>query len=138
LLGADLEACVVAPGFVAEVGDAGVVGRREYEGLFGEDWQDGSVSGGGDGVEKAWWRWMLKNWLPEQSRQWKGDSSASMVEPPLSWRIEVDDPQESLDNKEEWVPPSAMNGEKSRVKEYQEFFIADSTGRGNGVVVGEG
>ncbi len=29
----------------------------------------------------AWWRWMLKNWLPEQSRQWKGDSSASMVEP---------------------------------------------------------
>ena len=24
---------------------------------------------------------MLKNWLPEQSRQWKGDSSASMVEP---------------------------------------------------------
>ncbi len=81
---------------------------------------------------------MLKNWLPEQSRQWKGDSSASMVEPPLSWRIEVDDPQESLDNKEEWVPPSAMNGEKSRVKEYQEFFIADSTGRGNGVVVGEG
>ncbi len=29
----------------------------------------------------AWWRWMLKNWLPEQSRQWKGESSASMVEP---------------------------------------------------------
>ncbi len=29
----------------------------------------------------AWWRWMLKNWLQEQSRQWKGDSSASMVEP---------------------------------------------------------
>jgi hypothetical protein len=24
---------------------------------------------------------MLKNWLPEQSRQRKGDSSASMVEP---------------------------------------------------------
>ena len=37
LLGADLEGSVVAPGFVAEVGDAGVVGRREYEGLFGED-----------------------------------------------------------------------------------------------------
>ena len=29
----------------------------------------------------ARWRWMLKNWLPEQSRKWKGDSSASMVEP---------------------------------------------------------
>ena len=28
----------------------------------------------------AWWRLMLKNWLPEQSRPWKGDSSASMVE----------------------------------------------------------
>ena len=37
LPGADLEACVVALGFVAEVGDAGVVGRGEYEGLFGED-----------------------------------------------------------------------------------------------------
>ena len=37
LPGADLEACVVAPGFVAEVGDAGVVGRGEYEGLLGED-----------------------------------------------------------------------------------------------------
>jgi hypothetical protein len=37
LPGADLEGCVVAPGFVAEVGDAGVVGRKEYEGLFGED-----------------------------------------------------------------------------------------------------
>ena len=52
--------------------------------------------------------------------------------------IEVDDPQESLDNKEEGVPPSAMNGEKSRAKEHQEFFVADSTERGNGVVVGEG
>jgi hypothetical protein len=31
-----------------------------------------------------------------------------------------------------------MNGEKSRAKERQEFFVADSTGRGNGVVVGEG
>ena len=29
----------------------------------------------------AWLRWMLKNWLPEQSRQRKGDSSASIVEP---------------------------------------------------------
>ena len=28
---------VVAAGFVAEVGGAGVVGRREYEGLLGED-----------------------------------------------------------------------------------------------------
>ena len=37
LPGADLEGRVVAPGFVAEVGDAGVVGRREHEGLFGED-----------------------------------------------------------------------------------------------------
>ena len=37
LLGADLEGSVVATGFVAEVGDTGVVGRREYEGLFGED-----------------------------------------------------------------------------------------------------
>ena len=44
--------------------------------------------GGGDGIEKIYgcvphgmWQWMLKNWLPEQSRQWKGDSSASMVEP---------------------------------------------------------
>ena len=33
--GADLEGSVVSPGFVAEVGDAGVVGRREHEGLFG-------------------------------------------------------------------------------------------------------
>ena len=37
LPGADLEGSVVASGFVAEVGDAGVVGRGEYEGLFGED-----------------------------------------------------------------------------------------------------
>ena len=37
LLGADLEGSVVTAGFVAEVGDAGVVGRREYEGLLGED-----------------------------------------------------------------------------------------------------
>ena len=29
----------------------------------------------------AWWRWIMKNWLPEQSRQWKGISSALMVEP---------------------------------------------------------
>jgi hypothetical protein len=28
---------VVATGFVTEVGDAGVVGRREYEGLLGKD-----------------------------------------------------------------------------------------------------
>ena len=34
---ADLEGSVVAPGFVADVGDAGVVGRGEYEGLLGED-----------------------------------------------------------------------------------------------------
>ena len=27
-----------------------------------------------------------------------------------------------------------MNGQKSRAKEHQEFFVADSTGRGNGVV----
>ena len=33
LPGADLECSVVAPGLVAEVGDAGVVGRREYEEL---------------------------------------------------------------------------------------------------------
>jgi hypothetical protein len=31
-----------------------------------------------------------------------------------------------------------MNGEKSRAKEHHKFFVADSTGRGNGVVVGEG
>ena len=37
LPGADLEGSVVAAGFVAEVGDPGVVGRREYEGLVGED-----------------------------------------------------------------------------------------------------
>ena len=37
LPGADLEGSAVATGFVAEVGDAGVVGRREYEGLLGED-----------------------------------------------------------------------------------------------------
>ena len=37
LPGTDLEGSVVAPGFVAEVGDAGVVGRGEYEGLLGED-----------------------------------------------------------------------------------------------------
>ncbi len=37
LPGADLEGSVVATGFVAEVGDAGVVGRREYEGLLEED-----------------------------------------------------------------------------------------------------
>ncbi len=35
-------------------------------------------------------------------------------------------------------PPSAMNGEKSRAKEHQEFFVAESTGRESGVVVGEG
>ena len=35
--GVDAEGSVVATGFVAEVGDAGVVGRREYEALFGED-----------------------------------------------------------------------------------------------------
>ncbi len=29
----------------------------------------------------AWWQWMLKNWLPEQSRRWKGISSGLMVEP---------------------------------------------------------
>ncbi len=34
---ADLEGSVVASGFVAEVGDAGVVGRGKYEGLLGED-----------------------------------------------------------------------------------------------------
>ena len=34
---ADLEGSVVAPGFVAGVGDTGVVGRREYEGLFREE-----------------------------------------------------------------------------------------------------
>ncbi len=44
--------------------------------------------GGGDGVEKVYGcvpHGMVAvdvlNWLPEQSRQWKGDSSASMVEP---------------------------------------------------------
>jgi hypothetical protein len=37
LPGADLEGSVLAPGFVAEVSDAGVVGRREYEELFGEN-----------------------------------------------------------------------------------------------------
>ena len=31
-----------------------------------------------------------------------------------------------------------MNGEKSRAKEHQEFFVADSTGRENGVIIGEG
>ena len=37
LPGADLKGSVVASGFVAEVGDAGVVGRGEYEGLLRED-----------------------------------------------------------------------------------------------------
>jgi hypothetical protein len=43
--------------------------------------------GGGNGLKEdmsrmAWWRWILKNWLPKQSRQWKGKkSSVSMVEP---------------------------------------------------------
>jgi hypothetical protein len=37
LPGANLEGSVVASGFVAEVCDAGVVGRGEYEGLLGED-----------------------------------------------------------------------------------------------------
>ena len=37
LPGVDLEGSVVASGFVAEVGDAGVVGRGKYEGLLGED-----------------------------------------------------------------------------------------------------
>ena len=37
LPGADLEGSVVAAGFVAEVGGAGIVGLREYEGLLGED-----------------------------------------------------------------------------------------------------
>ena len=31
-----------------------------------------------------------------------------------------------------------MNGEKSRAKEHHDFFVADSTGRGNEDVVGEG
>ena len=48
------------------------------------------------------------------------------------------DVEESLDNKEEGVPPSAMNGEKSRAKKNHDFFVADSTGRRNGVLVGEG
>ena len=37
LPGADLEGSVVAASFVAEVGGADVVDRREYEGLLGED-----------------------------------------------------------------------------------------------------
>ena len=53
--------------------------------------------------------------------------------------IEIDDPQKPLDNKEERVPPSAVNGEEPRAKERHEFFVADDrSGRGNRVVVGEG
>ncbi len=36
LPGVDPEGSVVATGFVEEVGDAGVVGRREYEALYGK------------------------------------------------------------------------------------------------------
>ncbi len=85
LPGADLQGSVVAAGFVAEVGGAGVVGRREYEGLLTERmevWVEETALSRSMVVSRtAWWRWMLKNWLPEQSRQWKGDSSALMVEP---------------------------------------------------------
>jgi hypothetical protein len=53
--------------------------------------------------------------------------------------MEVDDPQKPLDNNEERVPPSAVNGEEPRAKERYEFFVADRSGRGNRrVVVGEG
>ena len=52
--------------------------------------------------------------------------------------IEVDYPQKPLDNKEERVPTSAMNGEEPKTKERHEFFVADRSGRGNRVVVGEG
>ncbi len=51
--------------------------------------------------------------------------------------IEVDYPQKPLDNKEERVPPSAMNDEEPRAKERHEF-VADRSGIGNRVVVGEG
>ena len=37
--------------------------------------------GGGNGVEQV-----DGGWLPEQSKQWKGDSSASMVEPQEYWK----------------------------------------------------
>ena len=85
LPGADLEGSVVAAAFVAEFGDAGVIGWREYEGLLGEDWEDGGV-GGGDGVEHVdgciqHSMVVAVDVLAEQSMQWKGDSSASMVEP---------------------------------------------------------
>ena len=40
------------------------------------------------------------------------------------------DLQESLDKKEEGVPPSAINGEKSRAKEHHKIFVADSSSGG--------
>ena len=51
--------------------------------------------------------------------------------------IEVDDPQKPLDNKEERVSPSTVNSEEPRAKERHEYFVADRSGRGNRVVVGE-
>ncbi len=88
LPGADLEGSVVVAGFVAEVGGAGRCCRPE--GVRGapclgrtermEVWVEETALSRSMVVSRtAWWRWILKNWLPEQTRQWKGDSSASMV-----------------------------------------------------------
>ena len=58
----------MAVGFVAEVGKL----RGKDEGLLGEGKEDGGM-GKEDGVEQQVDglipRWMLKNWLPKQSRQ---------------------------------------------------------------------
>jgi hypothetical protein len=58
LPGADLEGSVVASGFVAEVGDAGVVGRGKYEGLLGEEeWVEETALRRSMVVSRtAWWR----------------------------------------------------------------------------------
>ena len=51
--------------------------------------------------------------------------------------IEIDDPEESLEHKEEGVPPSAVNGEVPRAKERHEFTVTDRTRMRSGVFVGE-
>jgi hypothetical protein len=52
--------------------------------------------------------------------------------------IEVDDPQETLDDKKEGVAPGAVDGEKPRAEEGHKFIVIDRAGKGNRCIVGEG
>ena len=52
--------------------------------------------------------------------------------------IEVDNPQETLDDKKEGFSPGAMNGKKPRAEEGHKFIVADRARRGNRFVVGDG